>query len=99
MPSLLVGYDKDWMTLSPHAIKYWVHLNLLINHFRHLGVSLVVRLLSLARDARDRVRGSTLDQEVLSQDPPERVTKLYVATLPVWRHLSWCHRNKCHSIA
>lgn len=24
IPSLLVGYDRDWLALSPFALKYWV---------------------------------------------------------------------------
>lgn len=28
IPSLLVGYDKDWLALSPFSIKYWVNLPL-----------------------------------------------------------------------
>ena len=24
VPPLLVGYDKDWLSLSPFALKYWV---------------------------------------------------------------------------
>lgn len=26
IPSLLVGYDKDWVALSPFALKYWVNI-------------------------------------------------------------------------
>jgi len=24
VPSLLVGYEQEWLSISPHAIRYWV---------------------------------------------------------------------------
>jgi len=24
VPSLLVGYEHDWLSISPHAVRYWV---------------------------------------------------------------------------
>lgn len=26
IPSFLVGHDKEWMSISPFALKYWVSL-------------------------------------------------------------------------
>jgi len=24
VPSLLVGYEQEWLSISPHALRYWV---------------------------------------------------------------------------
>jgi len=26
VPSLLVGYEQEWLSVSPHAVRYWVCL-------------------------------------------------------------------------
>ena len=28
---LLVGYDKEWLRLSPHSLRYWVSSTLTLN--------------------------------------------------------------------
>lgn len=33
IPSLLVGYDKDWVALSPFALKFWVSRNIFFFKF------------------------------------------------------------------
>jgi len=24
VPSLLVGYEQEWLSVSPHSVRYWV---------------------------------------------------------------------------